>query len=79
MTRIFGYIIGVIWIIFTAMALGARAAGAQAGQPDVTFWWTVIGLVYALAATVAIVGTIRHRPTGPSKGPGKAAAAGRKG
>ena len=77
MTRIFGYLIGVIWIVFTAMALGARSAGAQAGQPDVTFWWTVIAVVYAIAATVAIVGTLRHQPTGPSKGPARAA--GRKG
>jgi hypothetical protein len=71
MSRIFGYLIGVIWIGFTFMALGARAAGAEAGQPDVTFWWTVIGAVYALAATVAIVGpsgTGRRGRQGPRQG-----------
>jgi hypothetical protein len=67
MSRIFGFVIGAIWIIFALMALGARSAGAAAGQPDVTFWWTVILLGYAGAATVAIVGTIRYRPSGPKK------------
>jgi hypothetical protein len=69
MTRIFGYAVGVIWLGFTLMALGARSSGVEAGQPDVVFWWTVIASVYALAAMVAIVGTIRHRTTGPRKGP----------
>lgn len=67
MSRIFGFIIGAIWLGFAFMALGARSAGAAAGQPDVTFWWTVILLGYSGAAVAAIVGTLRHRPSGPRK------------
>ncbi len=67
MSRIFGFVVGAVWIVFALMAFGARSAGAAADQPDVVFWWTVILLGYAGAATVAIVGTIRYRPTGPRK------------
>jgi hypothetical protein len=67
MSRIFGYVIGVIWLGFAFMAFGARSAGAAAGQPDVTFWWTVIFLAYTGAALAALVGTLRHRTTGPKK------------
>ena len=67
MTRIFGYVVGAIWIVFALMALGARSAGVAADQPDVVLWWTVILLGYLAAATVAIVGTLRYKPTGPKK------------
>jgi hypothetical protein len=70
MSRFFGYIIGAIWLVFTFMAFRMRSAGVEAGQPDVTFWWTVITLAYLGAATVAIVGNVRHRPNGPRK-PGR--------
>jgi hypothetical protein len=49
------------------MAFGARSAGAAAGQPDVTFWWTVIMVGYTAAAMALIVGTARHKKTGPNK------------
>lgn len=67
MTRFFGYIIGAIWLVFTFMAFRMRTAGAEAGQPDVVFWWTVITLAYLGAAIVAIVGNARHRSNGPKK------------
>lgn len=67
MSRIFGYVIGVIWLGFAFMALGARNTGAAQGQPDVTFWWTVILVIYTGAAVAAIVGTLRHKTTGPKK------------
>jgi hypothetical protein len=67
MSRIFGYVIGAIWLGFAFMAFGARSAGAEAGQPDVTFWWTVIFLGYTMAAGVAIIGTLRHVRSGPRK------------
>jgi hypothetical protein len=67
MSRIFGFVVGAVWLVFAFMAFGARSAGAAAGQPDVTFWWTVITVGYLAAATVALVGTARHQQTGPKK------------
>jgi uncharacterized membrane protein YsdA (DUF1294 family) len=67
MSRIFGFVIGVVLLVFAFMAFGARSAGVEAGQPDVTFWWTVILLGYAGAALAAILGTLRHKTTGPRK------------
>jgi len=67
MSRAIGFALGVVWLIFASMAFGARSAGAAAGQPDVTFWWTVITVGYSVAATVLLVGTARHKKTGPTK------------
>jgi hypothetical protein len=67
MSRAIGFALGVVWLIFASMAFGARSAGAAAGQPDVTFWWTVILVGYTAAATVLFVGTARHKKTGPQK------------
>jgi hypothetical protein len=67
MSRIFGFAVGAVWIIFTFMALRAAAAGGAAGQPDTQFWYGVIAFFLGLAAVVAIVGTLRHRPSGPRK------------
>lgn len=67
MSRIFGFVIGAIWIVFTFMAVRASSAGAAADQPDAAFWWTVIAVFYGIAALVAIIGTARHRYRGPRK------------
>ncbi len=67
MTRIFGLAVGALWLVFTYMAFSAGSAGRQAGQPDVAFWYTATALLLGLAALVAIVGTLRHRPSGPRK------------
>lgn len=67
MSRIFGFVIGAIWIVFALMAVRAASAGSAADQPDAAVWWTVITVFYGLAALVAIVGTARHRYRGPTK------------
>ncbi len=67
MGRIFGFVAGLIWVGFATMAFSASSAGRGAGQPDVAFWWSVITVLYTIAATVALVGTARHRRTGPNK------------
>lgn len=67
MSRIFGFVVGAVWLVFAFMAFGARSAGVAAGQPDVTFWWTVIMAGYAAAAIVALVGTARYKASGPKK------------
>ncbi len=67
MGRIFGFVVGVIWLGFTFWAFSTASAGRSAGAPDMGFWWTVIGAFYGLAAMVALVGTARHKVTGPVK------------
>jgi hypothetical protein len=67
MSRIFGFAVGAVWIIFTLMALRAASAGAAAGQADTQLWYSVIAFFLGTAALVAIVGTLRHRPSGPRK------------
>lgn len=67
MSRIFGYAVGALWLIFTFMAVRAASAGAAAGQADARFWYLVIAFFLGTAALVAIVGTLRHRPSGPRK------------
>ncbi len=67
MARIFGFVVGGVWLVFTLMALRASAAGWTAGHTDVGFWYGVIAFFLGTATTVAIVGTLRHRRQGPLK------------
>jgi len=67
MARIFGFVVGAIWLGFAFMAFRSSSAGWAAGHPDFGFWWAVITAFFTIAATVAIVGTARHRTTGPKK------------
>lgn len=67
MTRIAGILVGVVWLIFTFMALNQAAGGRAQDQPDVAFWWSVTAFFLGLAALVAIVGSVRYRYEGPTK------------
>ncbi len=67
MSRIFGFVIGAIWIVFALMAFRASSAGSAADQPDAAFWWIIIMAFYTIAALVAIIGTARHKYRGPTK------------
>lgn len=67
MTRIAGLLAGVVWLIFTWMALDAALEGRAAGQPDVAFWWTVTAVLLGIAAATALVGSLRYRYEGPQK------------
>lgn len=67
MSRIAGILVGVVWLVFTFMALQAAFAGRAADHPDVFFWWTVTALFLGTAAVVAFVGTLRYRYHGPGK------------
>jgi hypothetical protein len=67
MTRIAGILVGVLWLVFTFMALNQAAGGRAQGQPDVAFWWTVTAVFLGIAALVALVGSIRYRYEGPGK------------
>jgi hypothetical protein len=67
MSRIFGFAVGAIWLLFALLAFGNSATGWSAGDSDLGFWWGVIAALLAIAATVAFVGTARHRRQGPLK------------
>ena len=67
MARMFGFGVGALWLIFTLVALQNSLSGWSQGQTDIGFWWAVIAAFLMIAATVALVGTARHRHTGPSK------------
>ena len=60
MGRIFGMAVGVIWIVFVFISFSRSAAGWNAGQTDIGFWWAVIGSLLTLAAGSAFVGTWIH-------------------
>ncbi len=67
MARILGLAAGAVWLIFTLMAFRAASAGWAADQADVGFWYAVTGVLLGIATLVIVVGTLRHRPSGPRK------------
>lgn len=56
-----GYVVGLIWVGLVAAAFGNARAGSAAGQPDVAFWWSVIGGLLTIATLGAFIGTTIHR------------------
>lgn len=60
MNRIFGYLVGIVWLGLAYGAYSRGAAGGAAGQEDVAFWWTVIAALLGIAALGALVGTTLH-------------------
>lgn len=67
MSRIFGFVVGAVWLVFTFMALQAASQSWSANQPDAGFWYAATAVLLAIAALVAIVGTLRYRYEGPKK------------
>lgn len=66
MNRIFGYVVGILWLGLAFMAFQNASAGRAAGQEDVEFWWTVISAILAIAALGALIGTTIHTRGEPS-------------
>lgn len=60
MNRIFGYLVGIVWLGFAYVAFQNASAGRAAGQDDVGFWWTVITALLTIAALGALIGTTIH-------------------
>ncbi|MDT8369274.1 MAG: hypothetical protein RQ745_08710 [Longimicrobiales bacterium] len=60
MNRLFGYLVGVLWL---GLAFGAfqrgRAGGAE-GFSDMVVWWTIIAAFLAIAGLGALIGTTLH-------------------
>jgi hypothetical protein len=67
MGRIFGYLIGLIWIGLAFGALSRASAGFSADMADVGLWWSIIGTLLGIAATAALVGTYLHTSAGASR------------
>jgi len=67
MSRLFGYAVGLVWLLFSFFAFRVSASGWADGHSDIGFWWAVIGSFLGIAALVALVGTMRYRPHGPRK------------
>jgi len=67
MSRIFGFAVGVIWLLFTLMAVRAASISWSADQPDAGFWYAVIAAFLAIAMMVAVIGTLRYKYEGPRK------------
>jgi len=62
--KYFGYVVGVIWVFLVLAAFGNARAGSAAGQPDVAFWWSVIGVLLTIATLGAFIGTTIHNRLG---------------
>jgi hypothetical protein len=60
MSRILGFGVGIVWLIFVFVAFSRSAGGWGAGQADIGFWWAVIGTFLAIASGAALVGTWLH-------------------
>ena len=60
MKRIFGFAVGLIWLIFVVIAFRNSAAGWAEGHSDLGFWWGVIACLLAVASGAALVGTWIH-------------------
>jgi hypothetical protein len=60
MGRIFGFLVGIVWLVFASVAFKYSAAGWGMEASDIGFWWGVIGVLLALAAGGALVGTWLH-------------------
>lgn len=67
MSRIFGYLVGAIWLVLGLAALSSSFSGWGEGHSDLGFWWAVVGVLLLIASTAAFVGTARYRYQGPKK------------
>jgi hypothetical protein len=60
MSRILGFAVGLVWLVFVFITFRYSSAGFAAGAGDIGFWWAVIAVLLALAAGGAFVGTWIH-------------------
>jgi hypothetical protein len=60
MSRIFGFVVGLVWLVFAVGAFRNSMAGWGAQASDLGFWWGVIGVLLTIAAVAALFGTWIH-------------------
>lgn len=58
--KLFGYVIGIVWLGLAFGAFRTSSAGWAQGQSDIGFWWAVIAVLLTIAALGALVGTAIH-------------------
>jgi hypothetical protein len=64
MKLIIGIIIAVLYAVLSGLAFTASKGGWSLGQPDLGFWWAVIGTLLGVAGLGALFGTWFHtRPS----------------
>jgi hypothetical protein len=60
MRRIFGFLVGALWLVFAVVAFRNSAAGWSADASDLGFWWGVVAVFLTIAAGAAFYGTWLH-------------------
>jgi hypothetical protein len=60
MTRIFGFLVGIVWLVLAGVAYRYSAAGWSADASDLGFWWAVVAAFLTIAAGAAFIGTWLH-------------------
>lgn len=60
MSRIFGFLVGAVWLVFAAVAFKNSAAGWSADASDLGFWWGVVAIFLTIASGTAFLGTWIH-------------------
>jgi hypothetical protein len=60
MSRILGFAVGIVWLVFVFVAFRRSAEGWAAGNGDIGFWWAVIAVLLTIASLAALVGTWIH-------------------
>lgn len=58
--KLFGYVIGIVWLGLAFGAFRTSSAGWADGNSDIGFWWGVIGALLAIAALGSLIGTTIH-------------------
>lgn len=59
-SQVAGMIVGAVIAALAAWGIWSGVSGFQAGQQDVGFWYTVMGVFLALAAGAVFIGTRIH-------------------
>ena len=60
MARLFGFGVGVLYLIIAFGAFRKSSAGWAADHSDLGFWWGVIAALLTIAALGALIGTWIH-------------------
>lgn len=55
-----GIVIGIGYAVLATLAFMSSAGAWQAGNPDLEFWWAVIGCILGVAGFGVVVGSWIH-------------------
>jgi hypothetical protein len=60
MNRIFGYLVGIVWLGMAWGAFQRGQNGGAMGYTDMVVWWTIIAGFLMIAGLGALIGTTIH-------------------